>query len=171
MGHTPLIAEKLHYPQHLDPMVRTSLPDTPDVLVHGPPQCGKATLLRQYASDMSYLSVDDPALLAAVCADPVGFIRQQDRAIIDGVQRAPQLSLALKLPIDQDRRPGRFLLRDSARLMALPQVSDSLAAQLDSQRLLPLSQSELQRRPNDFLLRALAQDWHFQGPSAILPTI
>jgi len=53
----------------------------------------------------------------------------------------------------------------------LPQVSEILAAQSDGQRLLPLSQSELQRRPNDFLLGALAQDWHFQGPSAILPAI
>ena len=169
MNHKPPMAETPHYPRHLDPTVRTSLQDSPAALVNGPRQWGKTSLVRQHASNMSYFSLDDPALLEAVRADPVGFIRQQDRAIIDEIQRAPQLLMALKLAIDQDRRPGRFLLTGSANLMALPQVSDSLAGRLDIHHLLPLSQSELQRRRNDFLLRALAQDWQFQGPSAMPP--
>ena len=170
MSNTPATVAPLHYPRHLDPMVRTSLLDTPAVLVNGPRQCGKTTLVRQYAADMAYFSLDDPALLEAVRSDPVGFVRQQDRAIIDEIQRAPQLLMALKLAIDQDRRPGRFLLTGSANLMALPQIADSLAGRVDIHHLLPLSQSELQRRPNDFLLRALAQDWQFQGPSPLPPT-
>ena len=170
MSNTPATVAPLHYPRHLDPMVRTSLLDTPAVLVNGPRQCGKTTLVRQYAADMAYFSLDDPALLEAVRSDPVGFVRQQDRAIIDEIQRAPQLLMALKLAIDQDRRPGRFLLTGSANLMALPQIADSLAGRVDIHHLLPLSQSELQRRPNDFLLRALTQDWQFQGPSPLPPT-
>ncbi len=148
-----------YYPRHLDPLVRTSLQDTPAVLVNGPRQCGKTTLVRQYAGEMAYFNLDDPALLEAVRADPVGFVRQQDRAIIDEIQRAPQLLMALKLAIDQDRRPGRFLLTGSANLMALPQIADSLAGRIDIHTLLPLSQSELARRPNDFLQRALQQNW------------
>jgi predicted AAA+ superfamily ATPase len=148
-----------HYTRHLEPMVRTSLADTPAVLVNGPRQCGKTTLVRQYADEMPYFSLDDPALLEAVRADPLGFVNRQDRAIIDEVQRAPQLLMALKLAIDQDRRPGRFLLTGSANLMALPQVAESLAGRIEIHALLPLSQSELARRPNDFLPRALNQDW------------
>ena len=164
MNNPPMTAAELHYPRHLDPMVRTSLQDTPAVLINGPRQCGKTTLVRQYAGSMAYFSLDDPALLEAVRVDPVGFIRRQDRAIIDEVQRAPQLLMALKLAIDQDRRPGRFLLTGSANLMALPQVAESLAGRMEIHTLLPLSQSELARHPNDFLRRALSQDW--QSPSS-----
>ena len=67
--------------------------------------------------------------------------------------------LALKLVIDQDRRPGRFLLTGSANIMALPLVADSLAGRIALHTLLPLSQSELQGRANDFLQRAQIQDW------------
>lgn len=147
------------YPRHLDSLLRDSLQDTPAVLINGPRQCGKTTLVRQYEGEMAYFSLDDPALLAAVQADPLGFVKRLDRAILDEVQRAPQLLMALKLVIDQDRRPGRFLLTGSANLMALPQIADSLAGRVDILTLLPLSHSELARRPNDFLSQARAQSW------------
>ena len=148
-------------------MVRTSLQDTPAVLINGPRQCGKTTLVRQYAGSMAYFSLDDPALLEAVRVDPVGFIRRQDRAIIDEVQRAPQLLMALKLAIDQDRRSDRLLLTGSANLMAWPQVAESLAGRMEIHTLLSLSQSELASRPNDFLRRALSQDWQSRGSDQV----
>ena len=147
------------YPRHLDALLHESLQDTPAVLVNGPRQCGKTTLVRQYEGEMAYFSLDDPALLAAVHADPLGFVKRLDRAILDEVQRAPQLLMALKLVIDQDRRPGRFLLTGSANLMALPQIADSLAGRVEILTLLPLSHSELARRPNDFLNQSLSQSW------------
>ncbi|WP_382204250.1 ATP-binding protein [Hydrogenophaga defluvii] len=153
--------------RHLAPVLNEALQDTPAVLINGPRQCGKTTLAQQLASergDMAYLTLDDPNLLAAVQQDPLGFARQLDRAVIDEVQRAPQLLLALKLVIDQDRRPGRFLLTGSANLMALPQIADSLAGRLALHTLLPLSQAEIQGRPNDFLQRAQAQTWPLSHP-------
>lgn len=153
------------YPRHLDSLLRESLQDTPAVLVNGPRQCGKTTLVRQFEGEMAYFSLDDPALLAAVQADPLGFVNRLDRAIIDEVQRAPQLLMALKLVIDQDRRPGRFLLTGSANLMALPHISDSLAGRVEILNLLPLSHSELARRPNDFLSQARAQSWSLTSPA------
>jgi predicted AAA+ superfamily ATPase len=108
---------------------------------------------------MEYFSLDDPGLLEAVRADPLGFAKRLDRAIIDEVQRAPNLLMALKLVIDQDRRPGRFLLTGSANLLALPQISDSLAGRIEVHTLLPLSNSELNRCPNTFLEHARKQDW------------
>ena len=155
--------------RHLAPLLGESLQDTPVVLVNGPRQCGKTTLVQQFAGDLAYFTLDDPNLLAAVQQDPLGFARQLDRAIIDEVQRAPQLLLALKLVIDQDRRPGRFLLTGSANLMALPQIADSLAGRMALHTLLPLSQSELQGRPNDFLQRAQAQDWPLTHPAWVTP--
>jgi predicted AAA+ superfamily ATPase len=151
--------------RHLTPLVQEALTDTPAVLINGPRQCGKTTLVKQFGQAMSYFTLDDPAVLAAVLQDPVGFVKQLDRAIIDEIQRAPQLLLALKLAIDQDRRPGRFLLTGSANLMTLPQVADSLAGRIELLNLLPLSNSELQGRPNDFIKRAVQNSWPLTHPS------
>jgi hypothetical protein len=121
-----------------------ALADTPVVLVAGPRQAGKTTLVRQMATQgMRYLTLDDELTLLSARADPVGMVRSLDRAIIDEIQRAPQLLLAIKKSIDEDRRPGRFLLTGSANLMALPAAADSLAGRMETLTLLPLSQSEL----------------------------
>jgi hypothetical protein len=66
---------------------------------------------------------------------------------------------AIKLSVDQDRRPGRFLLTGSANLLAIPQVSDSLAGRMEILTLLPLMQAEIERRDNRFLEYALGQNW------------
>ena len=174
--------------RHVTGRVSQSLQDTPAVLVNGPRQCGKTTLVKQFAQGMDssfpddpalhdpsegmpYLTLDDPAVLDAARNDPVGMLRQLDIAIIDEVQRAPQLLLALKLSIDQDRRPGRFLLTGSANLLALPQIADSLAGRMEVHTLLPLSQSELLGRPSDFLQRAQAQDWPISRPEWVTPAV
>lgn len=55
----------------------------------------------------TYITLDDQTTLAAAQSDPVGFIRGFDRAIVDEIQRAPDLLLAIKKTVDEDRRPGR----------------------------------------------------------------
>jgi predicted AAA+ superfamily ATPase len=136
--------------------------DTPAVLVNGPRQSGKTTLVRQFDASLPYISLDDATRLAAARADPQAFVRQLDRAIIDEIQRAPELILALKLSIDNDRRPGRFLLTGSANVMSLPTIADSLAGRIEVHTLLPLSNAELAGREPDFLVRAQAGDWPAQ---------
>jgi predicted AAA+ superfamily ATPase len=145
--------------RHLLPYLQEAMTDTPAVLVIGPRQSGKTTLVRQFTESMPYLSLDDATRLAAARADPQGFVRQLDRAIIDEIQRAPELLLALKFSIDNDRRPGRFLLTGSANVMSLPTVADSLAGRIEVHALLPLSNAELRGRTPDFLERALSRDW------------
>jgi predicted AAA+ superfamily ATPase len=66
--------------------------------------------------------------------------------VIDEIQRAPSLLLSIKKSVDEDRRPGRFLLTGSANLMALPTVADSLAGRMETLVMLPLSQTEIERR-------------------------
>ncbi len=78
-------------------------------------------------------------------------IRNLDRAVIDEIQRVPQLLLAIKKSVDEDRRPGRFLLTGSANLIALPTVADSLAGRMETLMLLPLSQSEIENRPANWI--------------------
>lgn len=141
------------YPRMIESHVTESLTDTPVVLIAGPRQAGKTTLARQVANNqgMHYLTLDDEVVLLAAKEDPVGMIRNLDRAIIDEIQRAPQLLLAIKKSIDEDRRPGRFLLTGSANLMALPTVADSLAGRMETLTLLPLSQGELYGAANNWL--------------------
>lgn len=83
-------------------------------------------------------------------------IRGLDRAVIDEIQRAPQLLLAIKKSVDEDRRPGRFLLTGSANLMALPAAADSLAGRMETLFLLPLSQSEMHRSTANWIDAAFA---------------
>jgi hypothetical protein len=100
---------------------------------------------------MEFLTLDNATTLSAAKEDPVGFIRGVKRAIIDEIQRAPELLLAIKESVDSDKRPGRFLLTGSANLMTLPRVADSLAGRMEAVRLFPLAQSEIRGRPSSFL--------------------
>jgi len=134
----------LLYPRRIEQRLDAAIADTPAVLVAGPRQAGKTTLARQRATvGMRYLTLDDELTLLSAQGDPAGMIRSLDRAVIDEVQRAPQLLVAIKKSIDEDRRPGRFLLTGSTNLMTLPTVTDSLAGRMETLTLLPLSQAEL----------------------------
>lgn len=132
------------YPRKVRSRIAAALKDTPVVLVNGPRQAGKTTLIRQFASARrTYLTLDDSATLRTARDDPQGFIQRLDTVVIDEVQRVPELLLALKLSVDMDRRPGRFLITGSADVMALPQVADSLAGRIEVLSLLPLAGAEL----------------------------
>ena len=134
------------------PRIELALSDTPVVLVVGPRQAGKTTLVRQLAgSDIQYITLDDAATRQSAEGDPAGFIRNLDRAVIDEVQRAPELLLAIKKTVDEDRRPGRFLLTGSADLMTLPRVADSLAGRMETKLLLPLSQAEMESSTGNWI--------------------
>jgi hypothetical protein len=140
------------YPRLLVSHLQEALADTPVVLVTGPRQAGKTTLVRHLAGDgMRYLTLDDNLTLLAAQQDPVGLIRSLDRAVIDEIQRAPQLLLAIKKTVDEDRRPGRFLLTGSANLMTLPLVADSLAGRMETLALYPFSQSEIHHQTTCWL--------------------
>jgi hypothetical protein len=147
----------LLYPRRLETRIAEALTDTPVVLIAGPRQAGKTTLVRQMTDQgRRYLTLDDQLTQLAAKEDPVGMVRNLDRAAIDEIQRAPQLLLAIKKSVDEDRRPGRFLLTGSTNLMALPTLADSLAGRMETLTLLPLSQSEMQGTSANWLDSAFA---------------
>ena len=101
----------------------------------------------------TYITLDDQTVLEAAQSDPAGFIRGLDRAIIDEIQRAPDLLLAIKKAVDDDYRPGRFLLHGSANVLTLPRVADSLAGRMETIQMLPLAKAEIEGRLATFLER------------------
>jgi predicted AAA+ superfamily ATPase len=135
--------------------VAVALKDTPVVMVVGPRQCGKTTMVRDFTGpDRHYLTLDDETVLAGARADPAGLVRNRERVVIDEVQRAPELLRAIKHAVDRDRRPGRFLLTGSADVLTLPSVSESLAGRMEVVTLLPLSRAEARGRKPAFLRKA-----------------
>lgn len=135
--------------------ITTALADTPVVMLIGPRQCGKTTLVRQFAGQKrEYVTLDDDTVLEAARNDPAGFVRGFDLAAIDEVQRAPELLRAIKRSVDNDRRAGRFLLTGSANILTLPQVSESLAGRMEIVSLMPISRAEIAGKKPTFLKTA-----------------
>lgn len=132
--------------------LRAALKDTPVVCLLGPRQSGKSTLARTLAPRFAYVSFDDAATLAFAQSDPAGFVAAlPDPVILDEVQRVPELLRTIKLAVDQDRRPGRFVLTGSANLLLLPKLGDSLAGRMEVIQLHPLTAAEQARAPGRFL--------------------
>jgi uncharacterized protein len=144
------------YPRFSETLVRTALRDTRVVAISGPRQSGKTTLSKRFAQQgRSYFTLDSQPTLASAKSDPVAFIRGLDRAIIDEVQRGPDLLLAIKHSVDEDPRPGRFLLTGSADLLTIKTVNESLAGRVEVVPLYPLSRGErLRSKVPQFISKA-----------------
>jgi predicted AAA+ superfamily ATPase len=133
--------------------------DTPVVLLNGARQTGKTTLAQALAATTGaqYFTLDDAATLGLASGDPVGFIRNLNGpAVLDEIQKAPDLFPAIKLAVDKDHCPGRFLLTGSANVLTLPRLSESLAGRMEIIPLFPFSAGELVGVREGFLSRLFA---------------
>jgi len=142
------------YPRYAAQNVKEALTDTPVVFVMGPRQVGKTTLVKSLINDeWEYITQDDQAQLEIAKADPVGFICNlpPKQIVLDEVQRLPELFVSIKQSVDENRQPGRFLLTGPANALLLPRLSDSLAGRMQSVRLTPLSECEVQGLPPTLL--------------------
>lgn len=146
--------------RNLMPDLRDALRDTPVTMLIGPRQSGKSTLAQALAGELGdarYVSLDRGLNLAAARGDPAGFVAgDAGTLIVDEVQRAPDLLLEIKASVDEDRRPGRFVLTGSADVLSLPRVAETLAGRMEVLRLWPLSQGEIEGRRDGFLEALLA---------------
>jgi predicted AAA+ superfamily ATPase len=147
--------------RHAEGRIRSALADTRIVALVGPRQSGKTTLVRKLATELGlrFVTLDDEQDRRFASDDPTGFVRGLDRAVIDEIQRAPGLILALKKTVDEDPRAGRFLITGSVELFKGALSPDSLAGRVETIELLPFSQSEIERRaPSEFLAHAFQSD-------------
>lgn len=137
----------------------------PAVLVVGPRQCGKTTLVRARLRGWNHLDLERPADLAALSSDLQGFLERTPRRLaVDEAQRLPELFPALRHAIDADRRPGRFVLTGSADPRLIRTVQESLTGRVGVLELTPFLLSELRGRP-----AWLRQLWFWGGFPPVYP--
>jgi uncharacterized protein len=133
--------------RHARPLVVEALGDTRAVCLLGARQVGKSTLAKQIAGrehPATYMTLDDDGTRRSALEDPTGFIAGiEGAAVIDEIQRAPDLMLAIKARLDLHNEPGQFLLTGSANILTLPTIADRLPGRVDYIRLWPFSQGEL----------------------------
>ncbi|PCI43225.1 MAG: AAA family ATPase [Moraxellaceae bacterium] len=142
------------YNRFTEATLHEALQDTPVVLIHGSRQCGKTTLTQLIGRQLGYhyISFDDDNQLQAAKADPVGFIQSlPEKTILDEIQRTPELFTSIKASVDQNRKPGRFILTGSANVLLLPQLADSLAGRMEIIHLRPLAHCEIANQQPTFI--------------------
>jgi predicted AAA+ superfamily ATPase len=146
-------------PRKAQGLVAEALGDTRVVTLNGARQTGKSTLARLAAQTSQGAVVrllDDPATFRAAHDDPADFVDHDGLMVIDEVQLAPELFRSIKVAVDTDPRPGRFLLTGSAQVLALRQLPDALPGRMEIIELWPFSQGEIDHGPDAFIDAAFA---------------
>jgi hypothetical protein len=154
-------------PRWAEASLRAAIADTPVVAVNGARQVGKSTLVSttRYPGSVDVVTLDDEPARQAAREDPRAFVqRPVDTLVIDEAQLEPALFRAVKAEVDRDRRPGRFVLTGSSRLLSAPDMADSLVGRVEVIDLWPLSQGEIEEVPPTVL------DVLFGDPRSLLRT-
>ncbi len=116
----------------------------PILAITGPRQSGKTTLVKNIFQNMDYVSLEDIDQRSIAVEDPRGFLSNYPNgAIIDEIQRVPDLFSYLQTIVDQTNLPGQFVISGSQNFLLMESISQSLAGRVALLKLLPLSQSEL----------------------------
>lgn len=141
--------------RHVRPQLLDALGESRAVALLGARQAGKSTLVRNIAQrehPARFFNLDDAATANAARTDPTGFVAGiSGPAVIDEIQRAPELLLAIKGRVDENQTRGQFLLTGSANILSLLTVADALPGRVEYVNLWPFSQGELHRKRDSFI--------------------
>jgi uncharacterized protein len=135
------------------------------VAVTGPRQSGKTTLVRSVFPEKPYANLENPDIRRFAVEDPRGFLGSfPDGAILDEVQRAPELFSYLQQVLDESAQRGKFILTGSNHFLLQVNISQSLAGRLGYLFLLPLSLEEIDFSDSNKLLFKGAYPELYQNP-------
>ena len=167
----------MYIQRHIQEILKQLIEQFPAILVTGPRQVGKSTLLQYSAPEYGYVSFDDPLLLTQAKEEPNLFLlNHAEQVILDKVQYAPELFSLLKLHIDKQKRNGMYLLSGSQAFELMHNVSESLAGRIAILKLTGLSLREIKSIPfYDAFVPSqtylAARERHLQAPENIWNTI
>lgn len=135
--------------RHIESTIKKMLGIFPAILVTGPRQVGKITMLRETIGDkVSFVTLDDPILLNSAINAGHSFFRDNPPPLfIDEIQRAPNLFLEIKYMIDKNKKNGSFYLSGSQQFQMMKGVSESLSGRIGIVELLGLSNREIDGIP------------------------
>ncbi len=134
----------MYIKRHIENVIKKSFNTYPAVLITGPRQVGKSTVLKNLYPDFEYETLDDVYMIRAISSDPTGYLRLKGTPfIIDEVQKVPDLFGSLKYVIDKDKRNGMYLLTGSQKFELMKNVSESLSGRVSVIDLLGLSYREI----------------------------
>lgn len=134
------------YTRQMKPLIEALIKQFPAVLVTGPRQVGKSTLLQYISEDYQYVTFDDPMVLSMAKNDPSLFmLNYSGKLILDEVQYAPELFSSLKLAIDKQKMSGLYLLSGSQAFHLIQNVTESLAGRVAVLKLQGFSLREIQQ--------------------------
>ena len=151
-------------PRLVTPSLNHRLRVMPAVVVTGARQAGKSTLAQELTpGNRRFITLDDLDALDTAQRDPELLVGGDQPVTIDEVQREPNLLHAVKLAVDRQRQPGRFLLTGSANLLMMQRVSESLAGRASYLTIWPMTRREQQGLGRagiwDKLMQAPDRDW------------
>lgn len=161
----------------IKPYLLEVMEDTPILAIIGARQVGKSTIAKDLVPEgkMHQITLDDQTTLQIAMDDPVGLIRSlKTPALIDEIQKAPHLTSALKMVVDENRVAGSFVITGSADLRALSKTKndkygkgDSMAGRVEWVKLHPLTQAEIAGSECNFLDELMKGE--FVEPHAFVP--
>jgi predicted AAA+ superfamily ATPase len=131
-------------PRTLESTVKKAMKTFPAVLITGPRQSGKTTLLTErFAKTHRFVSLENPDVRVRVQEDPIGFLKANPPPIIlDEIQYTPEFLHYIKSSIDEERTPGHWLLSGSQNFALMQGISQSLSGRVAVLSLLPFSLGE-----------------------------
>lgn len=130
--------------RNLVPKLKLLAKKFPVVAVMGPRQSGKSTLVKNVFPHLRYLTLESPETREFALSDPKGFLSElKQGAVLDEVQRAPDLFSYLQGMVDESGKTGQFILTGSQNFLLLESISQSLAGRVGILKLLPFSMQEM----------------------------
>jgi uncharacterized protein len=138
----------------------------PILVVTGPRQSGKTTLLKHLFPDYQYVTLENHDIRQRAIDDPNGFLNTySNKVIFDEVQQAPQIFSYLQTKVDKDQIMGQYILSGSQNFQLLENITQSLAGRVALFKLLPFTFNELEKE------NLLAQNWHKTAFSGFYPAL
>ena len=134
----------MYVQRKLKPVFDSAIKQFPAVLITGPRQSGKTTFLQHEKPDFAYITFDDPLNRDFALQDPNGFLDQfsENPVILDEIQYVPEILQYLKIRIDRDRTPGKWILTGSQQFHLMKNIGETLVGRIAILELLPFSLNE-----------------------------